>query len=298
MEDQVAGVPPMGWMGVDQTQQRFAAQFPALSVAAPGLYGSTSNDPVLLYKAYKDVLGDYPPYKAQEIGDCVSQGMGRALDNLQCVEISLGEPTEYRETHTEFIYATSREVAGILGSGDGSYGSAAVKAAQRIGVITREMAGSDGAYSGARARSWGRTGAPAQYKRAASEFRLGAIAQVRTWDDLVAAVRNGYLVTIASSQGFTLTRDAQGFCRASGRWMHQMFIAGIRFDRPGACVMQSWGPNNPTGPTALDQPSFSFWADRPVVEGILRQGDSWAIANAPDFVKRDLPASWSYRSLA
>ena len=62
----------------------------------------------------------------------------------------MGAPDEYRETDTEFIYATSREVAGILGQGDGSYGAAAVKAMTTIGMVSRQMLGKDGTYSGQR----------------------------------------------------------------------------------------------------------------------------------------------------
>lgn len=287
-----------GWFGVDETQRGFAAQFPPLSMAAPHLYGSTSTEPILLYKAWADVLGDYPPYKAQEIGDCVSHGAGHAVDLLQCVEIALGEQSAYRETSTEFIYATSREVAGILGRQDGSYGAAAVKAMQQVGICSREMLGADGAYSGSRAKAWGLRGAPREYKDAAAAFKLGGAAKVSTWADLVAAMTNGYTVTIASNQGFELQRDNQGFCRPRGSWAHQMFLAGLRFDREGALICQSWGPTNPSGPLHEGQPSFSFWVDRPVIERILRQGDSWALSKAPEFVSRPLPAHWSYDAAA
>lgn len=232
------------------------------------------------------------------VHNCVGHGFAHANDCLQCVEIALGEGSEYRETSAEFIYAASREVAGIRGNQDGSYGAAAVKAAQQVGLASREMLGADGVDSGRIAKEWGRSGPPAKYKEAAAKFKLGSAALVKTWDDLLAAVRNGYPITIASNQGFTMTRDAQGFCSARGSWAHQMCITGVRFDREGALICQSWGPTNPSGPTALDQPSFSFWAERRVVEGILRQGDSWALSGAPDFVKRDLPSRWSYASLA
>jgi hypothetical protein len=129
-------------------------------------------------------------------------------------------------------------------------------------------------------------------------FKLGAAALVSTWDELVAALQNGYPVTICSSQGFGSTRDAEGFCPARGTWGHCMFIAGVRFDRPGACIIQSWGPDYPTGPIQLSQPTFSFWADRPVVERILGQGDSWALSRAPAFQKRHLPPAWRYHDAA
>jgi len=79
--------------------------------------------PTFLYKAWHDVLGKDPDYPAQQIGDCGSFGYGHANDLIQCIEIALGESADYHETDTEFIYATSREVAGILGAGDGSYGA-------------------------------------------------------------------------------------------------------------------------------------------------------------------------------
>jgi hypothetical protein len=244
------------------------------------------------------VLGHDPGYPAQQIGDCVSFGHGHANDLVQCIEIALGEPADYRETDTEFLYAASREVAGILSEADGSYGSAAVKAMLTLGMVSREMLGAEGAYSGERAAAWGRTGAPADIKAEAAPFKLGAAALVSSWDELSAALAHGYPVTVCTKQGFTLERDAQGFCQAQGTWGHCMLIAAVRFDRPGACILQSWGPETPSGPLDLDQPTFSFWADRKVVERMLDEGDSWAISRAPEFVRRALPGHWAYHQAA
>ena len=77
-----------------------------------------------------------------------------------------------------------------------------------------------------------------------------------------------------------------------------MLIAGVRFDREGACILQSWGPTVPDGPLALDQPAFSFWAERSVVERILAAGDSWALSRAPEFITRPLPEHWIYHQAA
>jgi hypothetical protein len=288
-----------GWRGIDHKQQAVARQFPALRRSSQELFGiAASNVPSLLYKAWTDVLGTEPNYPAQEIGDCVSFGHGHGNDLLQCIEIKLGQPLDYRETDTEFIYAASRMVAGILGESDGSYGAAAVKAMSAIGMVSRQMLGNDGPYTGQRARAWGISGPPHDLEVKASSHRLGAAALVSTWDELVAAISNGYPVTICTEQGFTVTRDSDGFCRASGTWGHCMLIAGIRFDRPGACILQSWGVDVPTGPTALGQPTWSFWADQAVVESILSEGDSWALSRAPAFATRVLPPSWKYHVAA
>ena len=169
----------------------------------------------LAVQGLRDVLGKDPAYPAQEIGDCVSFGHGHANDLLQCVEIALGEPAGFRETDTEFIYATSREVAGILGRTDGSYGAAAVKAMTTVGLVSRELLGNQGAYSGKRAKEWGRIGAPVDIKTKAASFKLGSAAQVSTWAELVAALTSGYPVTICSNQGFTIHRDRDGFCKGA-----------------------------------------------------------------------------------
>jgi hypothetical protein len=276
-----------GWKGVDANQRLHAATFPRLGLVAPRMMAvPVGGAPVLLYPAYRQALGRDPGYPAQQIGDCVSFGHAHANDLLQCIEINLGGNLAYRETDTEFIYGASRQLAGMLGTSDGSYGSAAVKAMTTIGVVTREMLGANGAYSGARAKEWGDMGPPAELEAAASLFKLGNAAGVTTWFELVAAITNGYPVTICCNQGFDLIRDAEGFCAQRGTWGHCMVIAGVRFDRPGACVLQSWGPGVPSGPTALDQPDWSFWVDQPVVEAILAEGDSWALSKAPTFVSR------------
>jgi hypothetical protein len=288
-----------GWLGSDDINRGLAARHPTLFRAAPTLAADDGDGgPILLYRAFRDVLGRYPAYPGQEVGDCVGHGHGRGLDMLQCVEIALGADTGFRESSTEFIYGVSREVAGILGDRDGSYGSAAVTAMTTIGVASRATPGCEGLYSGERADRWGREGVPAEIKAQASGMRLGSAARITTWTELLAAMKNGYPVTVCSTQGFAAERDREGFCPPEGVWGHCMLIAGVRDDRPGACILQSWGPDEPTGPTSLDQPSYSFWADKVVVEGMLAQGDSWALSGAPRFVSRTLPEHWSYHRAA
>ena len=280
-----------GWI-MDGGHFEIASSVPQM-IRLQGLLKAEPSGPILLYRAWHDALGNYPSYIAQQIGDCVSFGHAHANDLLQCIEICFGEPSEFRETDTEFIYGESRKVAGILSNQDGSYGSAAVKAMLNSGIVSREMLGSDGAYSGRRAKAWGLNGPPAEVEKQAAAFKLGSVSNVTTWEELVAALWNGLPVTICTGMGFTMSRDNQGFCTPSGRWGHCMFVSGVRFDRKGACVVQSWGPNVPDGPTDLDQPDFSFWVDKTAIEKILSEGDSWALCKSPDFVKRRLPRSWT-----
>jgi hypothetical protein len=279
-----------GWID-DGGHRAIAATMPRLAEAGPWLRAANSSTPVLLYRCWTEVFAAYPDYPAQQIGDCTSFGHGHANDLLQAIEVFLGDlpANSVHQTDTEFLYGEARKEANMLGRQDGCYGAAVVQAMTKVGMVSRAALGVNGTYSGSRAKEWGLTGPPAGLEQLAAGYKLGNGAQVEDWDGLVAAVSNGYPVTVCTARGFTLARDKDGFCKSQGKWGHCMFIAGVRFDRPGACIIQSWGPDSPTGPTALGQPSYSFWADQSAIEAILGEGDSWALSGSPGFAPRSLP---------
>jgi hypothetical protein len=282
----------LGWVD-DQNRHALAATFaPPLAQAAPQLMGADEN--VLLYKAWKLVLGDYPKYRRQEIGDCTSFGSGHAVDLLQCIEqVMLNEPTGYLETCTEAIYGMGREIAGMLGGGDGCYGVAVAKALVEHGAVPRKLVGE---YSGQLAKQWGARGVPPEIKAEMARYRMGSAAIITTLEELDAALANLYPAAGGFSQGFTMQRDQDGACRQSGRWGHETFIAGRRRrnGRRQYCMCQSWGPNVPSGPTTDDQPDFSFWIDEDPMANILGQRDFLTFSKAPDFVQRDVPSAFRY----
>jgi hypothetical protein len=205
----------MGWLDAPGRHAVAATLGPPLARVAPHLMGADQD--VFLYRAWKDVLGSYPAYPAQQIGDCTSFGSGHATDLLQCVEIAIGhEPEAYKEVCTEAIYGMGREIAGMLGGGDGCFGAAVAKAVMK-GVAPREAVGP---YSGRRAQEWGARGTPADVQAKAAEHPVKATAMVTTLDELDAALGNGYPVIVCSDQGFTMTRDADGLCQPRGSWAH------------------------------------------------------------------------------
>jgi hypothetical protein len=69
-----------------------------------------------------------------------------------------------------------------------------------------------------------------------------------------------------------------------------MCLIGARSGtRPGLCCLQSWGPNTPDGPIGLgDHPACAFWIDAEVADGMLAQGDSWALSAFDGFPARRL----------
>lgn len=266
--------------------------------AAPHLMGADPPADIKLYLAWKEVLGRYPDYPAQQIGDCESFGHGHGGDLDQCVEAALdGTDLDYRETSTEALYAAGREAGGMLGWRDGCFGSAMVKAMREIGTVPREAVG---AYSGQRAKQWGHDGLPDDVRKIAADFRYGEAALVTSAAEAIAALANGLPVTISSERGFEgngrFRRNNAGICEAGGRWPHCMVIVG-RISSDGTdtfVIAQSWGNDQPSGPCPFDLPLFCFRARREVVErDILSQQDSYALTKAPAFRHRVLPASWT-----
>lgn len=283
----------MGWRPDFPTRPAVAAQFRRLADVAPHLLYAPPADNVLLYKAWKDALGAYPAYVKQDIGDCTSWGSGHTADLLQSVQMVLGKQAEsYKEICTEAIYGMGREIANMLGSGDGCYGAAVAKAVME-GCVSRE---SVGPYSGRRAKQWGAQGVPADVRTAAKEHPVKATALVGTTDEADAALMNGYPMIVCSNQGFAMTRDADGVCRAQGSWAHCMAIIGCRTynGKRQYCIGQSWGPDVPDGPLTDDQPDFSFWIASAALAKMLAEQDSFAFSGFAGFPGQPLPGNWTY----
>lgn len=282
-----------GWVDHPARHALAATFAPPLAQTAPHLIGDSKD--ALLYRAWKDVLGDYPHYVPQRIGDCTSFGSGHNIDLTQCIEISIGkEPLVYAETCTEFIYGVGREIAGMLGGGDGCYGVAVAKALVEVGAVPRKLVGD---YSGQRAKEWGAKGVPAELKTEAAKHKLGAAALVTTLEELDAGLANCYVAAGGFSQGFTMHRDANGMCQQSGRWGHEQCCIGrrTRNGRREYLLGQSWGDNVPDGPLTDDQPSFSFWIDEAAMASILSQRDFLVFSKFGGFDRRPLPAKWSVK---
>lgn len=279
-----------GW--VDHPDRpAIARSFPTLAQAGPGLAADRAKS-VLLYKVWKEVFGGYPDYPAQQIGDCESFGHGHTHDLRETVEAYLGDLdiSAVGRTCTEAWYATGREAGNMLGWGDGCYGSAMLEAATTMGVLRyADLPDGQQEYSGRRAKAWGRSGLPADLKAIAAGRKLQG-AMLASADEMLAALQAGHPCTISTAHGFTMNRDQQGFCRLSGRWGHCMGVVGYRADRPGFLVIQSWGPDTPSGPTDLDQPTWSFWADWSAIETIIAEGDSDTLSATPGFAPRKMPA--------
>jgi len=292
--------------------REFAASLPTptFSQAAPDCMAKAAPEDTFLWRAmdaaHRSRYGEPFRVSHQRIGSCVAHGAAHAVFCSEAVAWSQGERDEPPLlVHQGALYGGSRvEARGKPGDGarpyggysDGSTGYHGAKWLREWGVIYKrpypsvDCTVSDGEIE----KAWGAFGCGGE----GDDGRLDAeaaktpcqyVAQVRNWDELVAAITSGHPVTLASSQGFSKTLDKDSFAAARGVWMHQMVCVGLRFDREGAAIMNSWGDY--LAYTAErwpeDLPDGVFWADRSVVERMLSQGDCWAISEVA-FKYRDI----------
>lgn len=283
-----------------------SASIRSLSDAAPHLFGLVSegaNDaPVFFWDAEQKVLGKVlGSWNQGQVGSCVSFGYGRACQDLMLWEIMSGQPERWpdAEVATEPIYGGSRvEVGGgQLRGGDGSIGAWAAKWVRDWGVLIRTKYDVNGqiydlsAYSENRARQYGDQGVPDPLEPVAKLHPVTDVAQVRSAEEVWAALGAGKPVPVCSMQGFTMTLN-NGFCEPSGQWAHCMAFRG-RFVHPtrGRCVVvqNSWGnylrgsrsfqyldANGQTKTGTL--PEGCFCTTLQVAGRMAAQGDTFALA--------------------
>lgn len=226
------------------------------------------------------------------VHNCVSHGFSRGVDYLTCLQISLNVtpgmefiPTKH-DCYSEAIYGMMRERAGQLSNQDGAVGAWALNSLIKDGAPIR-----DGhAYNGQNAKKWGAQGTPADIKSSARNRLLKQGVKAKTIDQAADFLANGYPIPICSNQGFTMKRNANGICEASGTWSHCMLCIGLLMVNGERIfvILQSWGQNTPSGPTIKNMPDNSFGCRDSIFKKILNAGDSYAISGIPGFPRQDL----------
>ncbi len=226
----------------------------------------TAGRKMFLHWATRKVLGKDTLNYAQEIGDCVSQGAKNGGEYLTCTQI-VGQAIQaagqdgakavaehiaaskikFRPIFAPYYYGTGRVYVGggQLGNDDGSLGSWMAEAVKRFGTLFADEAGVP-KYSGAVAKAWGDP-RPApdldKWKELGGHHLIRSTAQIRNWEDFVAAIVNGYPCATASSIGYNMGPSSDGFHRYGPTWHHQMLFMGIDEtykNDPYALLLNSW----------------------------------------------------------
>lgn len=286
-----------GWLRRPEESARIAEGLPKAWGSPPP--GSGRGKVAETYLTYERVTGaECRLPGAQGIGDCVGWAFALGVSALLAEQAARGGGAGVWEgwAAPEPIYAGSRVEAGGGRLGpreDGSVGAWAAEWLSRRGgvLLARRYPGADlSRYDAVRARSWGARGVPDDLEPTARRRPVRAVTPVRTYAQARDALANGYPVVACSTRGFADRRDGEGFAAPRGRWAHAMCLIGLddAHRRPGALCQNSWGPDWIGGPKRRGQPEGSFWIDAEVLDGMLGQGDSWALSDVEGFPARSV----------
>lgn len=295
-----------GWFPDRNSTIRFKRQSeaPYFRQVARNLAGTGKNKRVLLWKYFESATGKKFIPHDQSVGDCVAQAFGLGIDFLDSIQITRGRGKWIAKNATEVIYAGGRvEIGKGKIAGDGMHGSWAARWVKEYGTLLRRpyLNGKYDftRYSGSKSRKWAHIckrctewggGVPDELEPIIKKHPVKTTTLVTNWKQARDAVCNGYPVVVCSNVGFNSKRDRQGFATQYGTWYHSILLAGIDDigQRPGGLMINSWGANWIKGPTRLDQPLGSFWADADVIDSMLSQNDSFALSNYIGYPRRNL----------
>jgi len=269
---------------------------PTLAQAGPELATDEKTD-VFLYEALLRLMPSWERGSQGNVGSCVGWAASLCVDILAACDIVYRKEPETwgGRTIEASLYGISRvESRGLRvnAGGDGSTGFHAAKAIRDFGCLHygQDYGGTRfDAHSSQRERDWGRNGLPDVLEPFAKERRASETTLCTSFMDVAKSVSNGYAVCVCSMQGFSMSRDEDGFCRPGATWPHAMCICSIRWGkRPGALIVNSWGASNTLGkhyPHNIPEPVrvCSFWVDADVIDRMCRGEDTYTYAGYSGF---------------
>jgi hypothetical protein len=246
---------------------------------------------MFLYRVNRKVLSQDTKNYPQEIGDCVSFGAKNAIEYLMCAEILIkGDREQFTPIFPPYLYGTGRVFigGGQLGNQDGSSGAWMAQAVIKYGTIPSNTPNCP-PYSGSVAKKWGaKPGPSAGFVAVGKTHPVKSAAKVNSWEELVAAIVNGYPVTISSNQGFTMEAAGNGFHQPRGNWAHQMCFIGVddEYAQPYALILNSWGDAHghlKSFDGEDDLPVGVLRVTKSAAEGMIRSGEAFAYGNFDGF---------------
>lgn len=294
------------------TEAFFGAQ-PQIMQAAADILLEDDNKDVDLCAMYEATTGrKWNSLNQNPRGFCVGFGNAKAATLAVAMSAHAGEMSEPgADCAVEPIYGGSRWEIGtkkhgsnIASGGDGSVGSWAAEWLLEWGILLKikypELDLSQ--YSLNRCDEYGRRGVPDNMEDDAKLHPIKAMARVDTGEQAWKMIGQLYPLVHCSNQGFSMTRDAKGRCRASGNWAHCWTWTG-RYTQGGNKYLRgdnSWdgkedgsgyladGPitvDGDNGPIHLNGNQFLVELD--VVERIAQSGrETYAPSGPKGFEKR------------
>ena len=297
----------MGYLPDPSGAAAFVAKLPhpTIASAGPDLQTDQKTD-VFLYESLLRCMPSWKRGSQGSVGSCVGWGAALGIDLLAACDIHWRrEPESWGGRCIEAsLYGFSRVESRSLKvntGGDGSTGFHAAKSVRDFGCLHYgQDYGNEriDSHSSQRERDWGRNGVPDALERFAYLRRCSETTLCTTFMEAAKAISNGYPVVVCSGQGFSMSRDEDGFCKPGGVWWHCMCFMGLRWGkRPGLLCANSWGRSNTVGkhfPESIPEEVkvCSFWVDADVCDRMLSGRDSYAYAGYSGFQVSKMP-NWT-----
>ena len=226
------------------------------------------------------------------INNCVSHSVRNVCDVSRAVEIDIKKEKEswLARGATEIIY---------LSRGHSSAGMSCARAVDfvtRVGgiLIRKNYPGVVDLtkYNSRIGSNRNGRGPSDEMLNVAQKHQMKTASLVKSVDEAIDAIANGYAVTICSSYGFSNRRDNNGFCKRKGSWMHALSLIGIDdySKHKGAVIANSWGSWCSGGnPEWGELPIGCFMISYEDLEGMIKHNGSYAVSNFNGFPPQKLP---------
>jgi hypothetical protein len=224
------------------------------------------------------------------VHNCVSWATRNAIDVTRACEIVVAGQNE------EFVAIGATEpfywARGYSGDDGMSCSRAAAFASKDGGVLLRKKYGDIdlSTYSSSTAIKYGGR-IPEAIRQEAKKHQVKTISLIANVEEARDAIANGYGIAVCSNQGFSSTRDSDGFCRASGSWAHGMAWTACDDEskRPGFVVQNSWGEWCSGGnPKWGKLPTGAFLIDYDVAQRMLNARGAFAFSNFDGWPAQDI----------
>jgi len=283
------------------------AQLPSLYAAFPNVRGRwDGKTSVNHHNAVRKVLGKNIEAQYQSTGTCGGRAGSRSSEIAQCIAIAAGQRAKFKYVSHAWPYYLARREYGMLGRGDGVAEGSIPPAMAKYGLLNREESGDlkqngDGNDDVAAAWGGGRLAAAKvrEFEQLASDNLVVISAKVGSAEEMADGIAAGGVGIVADSRGYSMTRDADGFCRPSGTWYHYHVRSGVRVTgrgRKGFDYNQSWGQNTPSGPLLDGCPDNCFGVDWDVDDANYKSGAAHVLFGISlwDLEKGGIDISWSF----
>lgn len=306
-----------GWINDPKARDLIAASMPTpcYGDANSAQAGTGKGKDVFLWEIERQLFGNVRDPHAQTIGDCTSQGITGAGEDLLIVQASKGifkKPEKQIYLASEPVYAGGRIQIGqgACGRGDGAIVGWVVKFVMQYGFLPRGVYGQYdlSTYSGQTARNWGRPGAgcPTELLEPSKHYPVKTASLIEGpdfYEQAIDVIANGGLIVTGSNQLYSNTRDQYGFCTPQGRGGHCTYYRGFTDNprRPGIAYQQSWDKQIPSGNQSVmlphgvkvQLPYGCFFIDAENFNRMHRGQEVWAITSEAGW--EPAPDDWTIR---